>query len=120
VTRWDWILSGAIVAAAIILQLSGTLWATAGPKEYVSVVGPYGKTRLYLPAADSPISIQGQVGTVVFEVRGGALHPVEASCPDGVCLASGPVLPGRPVVCAPNGVIAYVSGTSSDYDVISR
>lgn len=119
-TKWDWILSGTVVAVAIILQLGGTSWATAGSKDYVSVIGPYGKTLISLSAADSPISVQGQIGTVVFEVRGGALHPVKASCPDGVCLASGPVGPGRPVVCAPNGIIAYVSGASSDYDVISR
>lgn len=121
-TRWDWILSGIIFSAALIMQLTSFAWAaTTGLSDYVSITSPYGKTRVDLSAAaDSVVSIQGHKGAVMFEVREGALYSVEASCPDGVCLRSGPVAPGRPIVCAPNGVIAFMPGKNGDYDAVSR
>jgi len=120
-TRWDWVLSGIIFSAALILQLTSVSWATAGLNDHISITSPYGKTRIDLSmSADSIVSIQGHKGTIVFEVREGALYCVEASCPDGICLRSGPVAPGRPIVCVPNGVIAYMPGKNGDYDAVSR
>ena len=78
--------------------------------------------RLLDPARDGTYRVQGRIGEVVFEVRDGEVRCVSADCPDHVCVRSGTVRAGAPVVCAPNGVVAEFTGVSEGgaVDAVSR
>jgi hypothetical protein len=90
-----------------------------------TISGPHGDTVV---ALDQPAryDVQGQEGTVVFEVSEGSLFCVESSCEEQICVRQHEVRQGRPVVCAPNGVAALLtarheaSSEEGDLDAVSR
>lgn len=86
----------------------------------VEITGPAGITRID-PQVDASYRVQGRGGTVLVVARAGEVYVAESSCPDGVCMRSGTLAAGKPLVCAPNGVVvAYESGRGAALDAISR
>jgi len=106
-TRGDLKLLAFLVVAAVAAV--PTSWMAGHSAEASAVIrSPYGESTI---ALDTPgiYAIDGRLGEVVFEVRDGELVCVESTCPDKLCVHMGRVAPGRPVVCAPNGVTAMLA-----------
>ncbi len=119
-TRGDTVLVCLVAAMALFaLPLSGAL--AGAPAQDVAVLqGPAGVTRVPLDQ-DASYVVEGSSGEVVFKVRDGALRCVTSTCPDHVCVRSGLLRPGAPIVCAPNGVTATLEARAEgDLDAISR
>lgn len=118
-TRGDrTVLVAVVLFAALSIPLAT---AMAGSHDVVELRGPSGVTRVD-PGTDGVYVVEGRVGDVVFEVVGGTVRCASSSCPDQVCVHSGTVRPARPVVCAPNGVVAtcVASSGGSGLDAVSR
>lgn len=117
-TRGDLGIIGAVVALVI-----GSLLLAAAPLSSTSEVvieGPYGVTHLSL-AQDARYVVQGELGEVTFTVEDGVMRCVASPCPDQLCVHAGSLAPGRPIVCAPNRVIARFAGSArGELDAVSR
>lgn len=117
-TRGDVGIIGAILALVV-----GSLLLAATPLISTSealLEGPSGVTRVALDE-DASYVVEGELGTVTFTVEDGVMRCVDSSCPDRLCVRSGVLAPGRPIVCAPNRVIARLAATGSgDLDAVSR
>lgn len=118
-TRGDRLVMCAVAALALLaVPVSGL--ALSHAVDGVILSGPGGTTHVSL---DEPgrYEVVGSRGVVTFEVSKGSVRAVSADCPDGVCVRSGAVRPGRPVVCAPNGVSAMTSSAvGGGIDAVSR
>lgn len=117
-TRGDKVLI-ALVTLAVVASVPVSAGALSGAGSGAKVVAPGGETALDL-RLDGRYSVQGRTGTLVLEVADGAVRCVDADCPDGVCLRSGAARPGKPIVCAPNGVSVTVSRRGGGLDAVSR
>ncbi|PKQ29192.1 MAG: hypothetical protein CVT60_06605 [Actinobacteria bacterium HGW-Actinobacteria-10] len=119
VTRADRILLTVLIAIAL-LAVPGAALAERGER-HVRVTGPSGSTVIDA-TEDGIFSVDGRLGTVVIEVRDGTVRCVSADCPDQICVGSGVVRAGAPVICAPNGVIAELAGDVGEgaIDAITR
>lgn len=120
-TRGDRFLIG-LVALAIVASVPISAAALVGGGHAARVKGPAGSTKLDL-RHDGTYTIEGRTGDVVVRVTDGAARCVSADCPDKVCVHSGEARPGRPIVCAPNGVTVSVASDRTDdrsIDAVSR
>jgi hypothetical protein len=119
VTRGDTVVLIAVVALALLTApTAGALLAPAGGTAVVR--GPGGVTTVDLSSPGRYV-VSGHTGSVVFEVVEGMIAATSAECPDHLCVHMGAAAPGRPVVCAPNGVSAtLVSGAGEGLDAVSR
>ena len=122
-TRWDIAL---VVALLGLSALSVPAVLASVPDDAPSVVvhGPGGETVIPLDG-EGLYHVQGSYGEVVFEAHAGRVRCVRSDCDDKVCVHAGDVGPGRPVVCAPNGVTAVLSegdmaGRRAALDAVSR
>lgn len=111
------------IVAAIVVLLVGSLLLAATPAFSTSdavLQGPAGVTRVSLEK-DASYVVQGEMGPVTFSVEQGVMRCVDSSCPDHLCVQSGALAPGRPIVCAPNGVIARLATIGrGELDAVSR
>lgn len=118
-TRGDWIVVVAVLALAL-LSAPQAVASRAAVHEAVVVRGPEGVTTAPLTGSARYI-IPGHVGDVIVDVRAGTVRVVAADCPDGVCLRMGAGGPGRPLICAPNGVsVVTRAGGEQELDALSR
>ncbi|HET6498859.1 MAG TPA: NusG domain II-containing protein, partial [Coriobacteriia bacterium] len=103
-----------------LLSAPHALASLGADHEAVVVRGPEGVTTV--PLADSArYVVPGHVGDVVVEVKDGAVRIVAADCPDHVCVRMGSGGPGRPLICAPNGVsVLTVADDAKEFDALSR
>ena len=118
-TRGDVLVVIAVVAIALLsVPSAGAMLAPAGDTAVLR--GPAGSTTVDLSSPDGYV-VEGRSGRVVFQVIGGEISAISAECPDHLCVRMGAAAPGRPVVCAPNGVSAtLVSGRGEGLDAVSR
>lgn len=117
-TRADRILL-AVLVALTVMSVPVVTWAMPATGA-VSIAGPFGTTRVD-PNFDSVYRVQGRLGTVTVVVRDGVVRCSESECPDEVCVHSGALAAGRPIVCAPNGVaVTYASSDRRALDAVSR
>ena len=118
-TRGDRIVI-ALVALAVIASAPLVSFASSRRAPGAIVDAPAGRSILPL-SRDATYVIEGRHGDVVVRVAAGMARCVSADCPDHVCVRSGAVGVGRPVVCAPNGVsIALSSSQDWGLDAVSR
>jgi hypothetical protein len=119
VTRGDWLVVVTVIAAALLLApQAGAIVTPDGGS--VVLRGPEGVTTVSLMESGRYV-VPGRGGAVVFAVEDGLVSVVSAECPDQICLHSGAAAPGRPVICAPNGVSAtMLSGRAEGLDAVSR
>jgi hypothetical protein len=107
-----------VLVALLAFPVGGALAGNVGGATVL--VGPHGTTEVE-PSRSGRYVVEGAVGDVVFEVVDGSLTCIDSSCPDGVCVRSGALSPGKPIICAPNGVYALDSGSSErGLDAVSR
>ncbi len=119
-TRADAMLLAALAAFALAAYPVAAALAGDAASSTAILAGPYGETRIDLDV-DALITVEGRGGPVRFEVEDGLIRVVDATCPDGVCVRSGVLAAGAPIVCAPNGVFARMAdGRGGDLDAISR
>ncbi len=112
--RWDTAL------ACSILLVTAALWTVSPVSADEAILnGPNGSTSVNL-SLDATYVVAGAVGSVEFSVRDGEIVCVDSSCSDGLCQHMGPLKPGRPIVCAPNGVIARFDRPGGGLDAVSR
>ncbi|MBE0418431.1 MAG: NusG domain II-containing protein [Coriobacteriia bacterium] len=118
-TRGDTLVVVAVVALALLsAPTAGALVAPAGGMAVLR--GPAGSTTVDLSSPGRYI-VSGRTGDVVFEVDEGAITVTSADCPDQLCVRMGAAAPGRPVICAPNGVSAtFANGPGESLDAVSR
>jgi hypothetical protein len=119
VTRGDWLVVVTVIAAALLLApQAGAIVGTGGGS--VLLRGPEGVTTVSVEEAGRYV-VPGRRGDVVFTVEQGLVSAESAECPDQICVHSGPAAPGRPIICAPNGVSATVlPGRGEGLDAVSR
>lgn len=118
-TRGDILVLIAVVAVALLAAPSAIALLAPGGETAV-LRGPEGVTAVDLSEPGRYV-VPGRIGRVVFEVNDGVIFAAAADCPDRLCVHMGSAGPGRPVVCAPNGVSATLEGaTSEDLDAVSR
>ncbi|MDA3935937.1 MAG: NusG domain II-containing protein [Actinomycetota bacterium] len=93
----------------------------AGYSDGTAIISsPSGTTTVDL---DEPATyvIEGRTGVVTFRVSDEGLRCIDSDCADHICVRTGLVSVGHPVVCAPQGVTAMLSaGRSGDVDAVSR
>jgi hypothetical protein len=118
-TRGDVMVVVAVVAVALLsVPSAGAMLSPAGGA--VVLCGPGGSTTVDL-ASPGTYVVEGRSGRVEFRVANGEVSAISAECPDHLCVSMGAAAPGRPVVCAPNGVSAsIVSGRGEGLDAVSR
>lgn len=118
-TRADRILLAALVVSALLAIPAAAL--ASRDDTHVRLSGPSGATVVDT-AENGIFEIQGRTGTVVFEVRDGVVRCTSSSCPDKLCVLSGVVRAGSPIICAPNGVIAQPigNGGGESVDAVTR
>lgn len=112
--RWD-----AGLACGVLL-LAAVLWLVPSPQgTSVVLQGPQGMSRVDL-SVNASYSVVGNLGLVEFRVLNGHISCVHSSCNDSLCVRMGPLAPGRPIVCAPNGVVARFDQSGGVLDAVSR
>lgn len=119
-TRADRMLLLGLVVLAVLSAPVAAI-ATRGSESAI-ISGPYGTTAVDL-TRDATYVVDGRCGRVTFSVDGGRLSCVGAECPDHICVKSGWLRPGAPIVCAPNGVVAAFDsapGQGGALDAVSR
>ena len=117
-TRGDVLVVIAVVALALLsVPSAAAMLAPAG--EAVILRGPGGSTTVDLTSPGTYV-VEGHSGRVVFSVTGGEVTAAAADCPDCLCVRMGAAAPGRPVVCAPNGVSATLARGGERLDAVSR
>lgn len=117
-TRGDVGIVGAVVA---LLVASVLIAAAPAASECEAVIaGPYGTTTIAL-AQDATYAVRGEIGQVTICVRDGLVRCTDSSCPDHLCVRSGALAPGKPIVCAPNRVVVTMAHRAEgELDAISR
>ncbi len=116
----DWILAGAVLAAALCLFL----WQRTGRKEgsliSVSVDGQI--TDTYSLSSDQTVLIRGADGFCRLTIRDGKASVTEASCPDELCVMQKEISSqGETIACLPNRILITVEkGGESDYDAVAQ
>lgn len=73
---------------------------------------------------EAPVNIPlgSSLGYNTLVIETGAVHMTAASCPDQVCVHTGPISkPGQTIVCLPNRVVVEITGeTEGQIDDISQ
>jgi hypothetical protein len=109
-----------LVVLAVLASVPLVSFASSVSSDAVVVRSPVGNSLLSL-GRDGRYVVEGSRGRVVVKVAGGRASVVEADCPDHVCVKSGAVASGRPVVCVPNGVsVSLAAAPSGGLDAVSR
>lgn len=99
----------AATPVAVALGRSGT-----SRGDTVVIEGPSGVTRMPLDVDDA-CTIVGAGGSLLVEIRAGAVRVARADCPDHTCVKTGRVRsPGSAIVCLPNGVTVRIGGERDD------
>lgn len=119
-TKWDRVLVIAIALMAITALPVATALAGGGADRVV-ITGPHGRTVLPI-GVPRRVTVEGALGPVEVVISDGEVRVTESSCPDKLCVRSGPVAAaGHAVVCAPNGVTVVVGGDDRGvFDAVVR
>lgn len=109
-----------LVAVAVLVSVPLVSLASSKNSNAISVDAPGGRSSISL-AHDGTYVIEGRSGRVVIEVAEGTARSVDAQCPDQLCVRMGEARPGRPIVCAPNGVSVSLGWNGGGaLDAVSR
>lgn len=118
-TSADRVLLVALVALAVFAVPITQLVAGSSAGSAV-VRGPQGRSVIEL-SENATYRVQGHTGEVVLVVVAGEIGVESSTCPDKLCMRSGALRAGRPIVCAPNGVtVVFGSVHGGELDAVSR
>lgn len=116
----DFIIIGIVLLCSFLFYIGYHLYVGDGEEVVVLVDGEeYGT---YYLGEDQVVSIHGDGGTNVLEIKDGEASMVEADCPDGLCMHQASISNNREsIICLPNKVVVEVrSSEESEYDVIAQ
>ncbi len=105
-TRGDHAIVALVVALALVV-VPVTIGASVRSPAEAVLTGPAGSNSVPLDVP-ATYAVEGRGGVVTVRVADGRAWIAHAECPDGLCVRFGAAAPGRPVVCAPNGVAVSV------------
>ena len=114
---------GDFVIIALVL-LSGILPWLARSSHRAESFSIYvnGKKIAQIPAErDTVLSVNGALGKVVLEVKGGRIRVVRSNCPEKICIKTGYISSaGQSIACIPNRLIVVAEGKNQrgKYDAI--
>lgn len=118
-TRGDRIVI-AVVAVLALLAWPVMAVAGGGRGDVVTITGPGGTSTLPLGPGRT-VDVEGLTGTVSVRIAGEAVHVIDSSCPDRLCVERGSIsTPGAALVCAPNGVSVRIGGDADALDSVVR
>ena len=118
-TRGDYAIVVLVMVCALA-TIPATVIASVRPPADAVLTGPGGSSTVTL-GTPATYAVEGRGGIVTVRVAGGRAWVSDAECPDGLCMRFGAAAPGRPVVCAPNGVAVSVqTGERGVLDARSR
>lgn len=112
--RWDAGLACGVLLLAAVLWMVPSATGTS-----VVLQGPHGISRIDL-SINASYEVAGTLGPVEFRVLDGRVSCTHSSCNDSICVRMGPLAPGRPIICAPNGVVARFDRPGGALDAVSR
>ena len=70
-------------------------------------------------SASTSFTVKNDGGYNKIEVKNGAISVTEASCPDGVCIATGEISHGAvPIICLPNRLEIIVKSAETSIDAV--
>lgn len=105
-----------IVITAVIL-IGAAVWCAyiMKPKSGKTVViSQDGKVLYHIDLdseKDKTIDVEYEGRKNIIEIKGGRIHMKSADCPDHICIDTGWLEDGKPIVCLPNRlVIEYEDG----------
>ena len=118
-TPADRLLLVALVALAV-LAVPITRLAAGSSAGTAIVRGPDGRSVIEL-SENATYRVQGRDGEVVLRAVAGAVRVDSSTCADKLCVRSGALMAGRPIVCAPNGVtVVFGRVRGGEVDAVSR
>lgn len=112
-----------IVSLVLILGLAIFITKKTSSQSGSRIVAVAGKNRYEYSATKNGVySVQGSLGTTIFEAKDGKIRIIDSPCPGKKCVAQGW---GSPLVCLPNNVIITLenedTGTQNgEFDAISQ
>lgn len=120
--RNDIILVCSVIACVLLLSVFIFMGSSSGEWVVVSVDGR--EVARYPLAEDGEYSVfsgENSENLNRVQVKDGKASVIEASCPDGVCVAHRPISKTvETIICLPNKVTVYIeSGSGSGLDMIS-
>ena len=117
-TKWDWTLIAALVAACAL----GWAYGLTHARE-PEVVQAYSGSTLFaeLPAdRDAVVRVPGPLGESVVEVRSGGVSMISSPCPDKLCMGMGRISSsGEGILCIPNRVSVTLKSGSGRMDAVT-
>ncbi len=120
-SRGDWGVIAALLAVAGVGFLLN-LQRDTSQGTFVQVV--YRNHLLYrLPLnADRSLSVKGDSGGLVLQIRDGMVWVSHSQCPHKICMRMGKIShPGQLIVCVPNRIVIQIVGREKpDFDVITQ
>ena len=115
--KWDIAAIGAVVLLAMLVF---ALFLPQGdPSAAYAEIYQNGKlVRRVSLTEDCEFTVAGEYSNTVA-VKDGKIAVIASDCPGEDCVHSGAIsVPGRSIVCLPNGVEVRVAGKSSDVDFV--
>ncbi len=118
-TRGDRILVVVLTCVALVSTPIISAGSSGSAREAI-IEAPGGSTVVDL-SREARLEIRGRGSVLSVSVVGGEIAVAQADCPDQVCVRMGTARPGRPIVCAPNGVSVRLSGSEDGgFDAVNR
>ncbi|MGQ9631166.1 MAG: NusG domain II-containing protein [bacterium] len=97
-----------LVLMSVLSSLAIKNFARAGSE--VSISG-WGKERVISLLRDGVITVEGALGDMKIEIKGGRARVIESNCPDKICIKQGWIANrGETIICVPNRVVIKVLG----------
>lgn len=108
----------AVFAAILVLSAAGTALIFSAPTASTAQIISGGEVLYTFDlshTSDRIIRVEQGGGYNIIEITDGKIHVTEADCPDKVCINTGFLQGGAPIVCLPNRlVIRYAQGGELD------
>ncbi|MCQ2982830.1 MAG: NusG domain II-containing protein [Treponemataceae bacterium] len=109
----------------IILALILVVWVSAGAIEKgksaadsnTAIINCRGEQYIYSLNKDQTITIEGNIGRSVLEIKDGVIYFTESPCRDHICENMGQAGPATGIhfiACLPNDVVVFVDGEADE------
>ena len=115
------IILSVILALIFIFGIVGWLLLSSTPtKAPIALIYSEGELiRTADLSTDALFIVENDGGYNKIEVKNGAISVTAASCPDGVCIATGEISHGAvPIICLPNKLEIIVKSADDSLDVV--
>ncbi len=112
-------------AVCAVIFAGSLIWCivllTMKPGDTVTITQD-GKTLYTIDLSKEPdrtIEITYEGRKNIIEIKGGRVHILEADCPDKVCVNTGWLTAGIPIVCLPNKLVIEYADNDTGLDAVA-